>query len=1038
MRLYPLILLLFFASGASALIYEILWLRLLTLVFGNTVQAAATVLAAFMAGLALGALLAGRWLDRSGKNALKVYSLLEIGIAVFAAAFPFFLDASTPLARAVYRDSEGGGSLLVFVRFATTFAFMLIPAALMGATLPTLGKGVVHDNQNIGRRLGALYAVNTFGAVAGTVLCGFWMIPILGTWGTNGTAIAVNLLIGAVAWRLSESFATEVKMPRATNTTLTTSVETDSNLRRGIVLAAYFISGFCALGLEVIWTRVLLMVFGSTTYAFTVMLATFLTGIALGSSLARRWVDKAHALDAWLGTLLLACGTAVAGLSWMVDILPKLYLQELAQFGLTWEADTVAKIIVSVAWMGLPTILFGATFPIVARLEVRGLNSLGQWVGTVYAANTFGAIAGSIVGGFALLPWLGMQRSILVLAILLGAMGAAVLAASRSWHSLCRALCCALLGGSLVAFVVFGKPWDRLRLAEGIYLTPKDFLRGKQIIIEEMISDDRLLYYKEGTTATVAVLLMEGIAKSLRIDGKPEISTLIADKRLGRMMGHLPMLLHPNPKIVLNIGLGGGLTVRGLAAHPVQRVDVAEIEPGVVGAARVFGEENRHVLDDPRVRLIFNDGRNHLLLTRERYDVISSDPLEPVVGGAAALYTVEHFRLARSRLAPSGLLCQYLPLYELDAIQYNSILKSFAKVFPYVSVWWTGDDTILIGSETPLSIDWERLSERAQVPEVWSDLHNVGLSDVYRLLATFITEIGPDHSFPQAVPLNLDTKPFIEFSAPKLRWKATVSSNMEYLLQIKQRLPSIIRFPDTEARQNAEARFRAQQLLMRAILSAQGPARASAIALAREALQLDPDNPWARNILSASHFSDAATAALQKNYAEALHQYQLSSHYQPPSPEPMLGIGWVYFQLRRFEEAESWARRVVELYPESSRALLALAVAQDAQGRTQEAIATLRSLLENYPNYARALVTIAEIKIGQQRYEEAEQYLSRALAQDPLNAHAHLQLARATATTQRSRIARKHLSLAIHYGGHRYAEMASTYPELRLILQQLQ
>jgi len=487
--------------------------------------------------------------------------------------------------------------------------------------------------------------------------------------------------------------------------------------------------------------------------------------------------------------------------------------------GFNWTGDIAARVVVSAALMILPTLLFGSTFPLVVALEANRLDTLGRRLGTVYAANTLGAIGGSLVGGFVLLPWLGMQRSQQALAVLLVLVGAAVLLGARQWTPRARwASAAGLFAGTILA-VSASEPWNQKLLSLGVFFTPQAYITpDKRLTLAKELGQDRLLYYREGRTSTVAVLLKEGTHKSFRVDGKPEMSTLPVNLRLGRMMKHLPMLLHPKPRVVLNIGLGSGMTVAAVAAHPAEQIDVAEIEPLVSNAARLFAEEHYHVLDDRRVHLIFNDGRNHLLLTDRRYDVITPDPIEPSVAGAASLFTVDHFRIARSRLAPGGIMCQFLPLYELEPREYQSILRSFAAAFPHVTVWWTGDDTFLIGSEEPITIDFARLATQVQDPSVRNDLDDVGLADPYRLLATFLFALKPGDPPTTDAPLNTDNHPYVEFTSPKRRWMPTVKANHEELLRRKSSLPDTVRFPSEDSAARAVQFFKAQQLAIQALI----------------------------------------------------------------------------------------------------------------------------------------------------------------------------------------------------------------------------
>ncbi len=953
------ILLLFFISGVSALIYEVLWVRQLTLVFGNTVQATTTVLCAFMAGLALGSYFVGRWIDRSKRNPLQVYAILEFGIGALALLFPFFLQFVTPLYRAVYQATDGTGFWLVTVRFFASFAFLVLPTALMGGTLPALGKYIVAQPSQSGSQLGSLYAINTFGGVAGTVLCGFAFIPNLGTTGTNLLAVTLNAIIGGIGWSWSRASTIPDISKHEPDPPESNVPNRDEIASPRLVMTAYFISGFAALALEVVCVRVLLMVFGSTTYAFTVMLATFLTGIAAGAAIARRWVDTTRGLIGWFGLILLANGAVVAGMVWMVEWLPTQYLRQLTMFGMSWAGDTAAKIVISIVLMALPTLLFGATFPIVAKLQIRATESLGHWVGAIYAANTVGAIFGSVVGGFVLLPFFGMQISFYLLATLLCAVGAITLGMTTAWSK--RRRMAVTMGCLSIAAGLIGAkpPWNQTLLSAGIYMQPQNYLDGKLVKIDQSLSDDSVLYYAEGKTATVAVVEVDGVSRMFRVDGKTEISNDETDRRIGRMLGHIPALLHPNPKDVFNLGLGGGLTVSGLAAHPVNRMDVAEFEPLVADCARFFAEENRRVLDDSRLHLILNDGRNHLLLTNHRYDIVTSDPLEPIVAGAANLFTREHFLTAKARLNDGGLMCQWIPLYEVGTDHYNSILNSFASVFPHVTAWFTGADSILIGSEKPIELDFEKFTARLREPRVHADLQDIGLADPYRLLGTFLFEITPNDRSTTNARLNTDRFPFVEFGTPKVRWRPTIQQNIQIFIQRKQKPWSRVRFPDDASRKKADEMFRAQQFAMQATFAADENQWDAAADFSQKTLAMDPENPFARNARMRWHMFQAQNARDPKLQ---IKQLEKASAQNPNELWPITTLAVLNLAIKQPDAAAPWVARAIKLRPNAPEVRLLDGQLAAAKGDRARAESVLRKLAKDYPRYDRAQAALAELK----------------------------------------------------------------------------
>ncbi|MCP3982765.1 MAG: hypothetical protein GY723_00155 [bacterium] len=811
---------LFFASGFSALVYEVLWARQLVLVFGNTVDATTTVLATFMGGLALGGVAGGRIAARLESPPLKVYAGLEAGIAVFALGFPMYLQALLPVYQWIYPTVATSPAAVTGMRFVMVSIYLALPAALMGATLPILVRATAPQEGQAAASLGGLYAANTAGGVLGVVLTGFLLIPSLGLSSTSMVAVAINLAVAAAGWSLASRSESR---PAVASRTVTPTPE------RMAAQAAIFATGMFGLALEVIWTRILLLVFGSTVYAFSVMLATFLTGIALGATISRRFATRVHNPSSWIALVPLLLAIAAGVAAHMVDLLPTVFLATVVQWDLSWRGDILGRALVS-AIVLLPTsLLLGAMFPLVIRVGPSEPGPLARWTGTIYAYNTAGAILGSVTAGFLLVPMLGTLNSLRALSAALGLLGL-VLAWRTEFRV--RATLVAVTIGILLASL---HPWD---------VSTMFMRRGQLAQFSQATKVKRTIkYHAEGKISTVTVTEVPGVGmKLLRVDGKIEMTTKPIDVRLGKLLAHLPMLLHPNPENVFNLGLGAGLTVGALSTHGPSVIDVAELEPHMVEAARFFEKENQGVLDHDNLRILFQDGRNHLLMTRRSYDVLASDPLEPVVGPAASLFTREHFEVARSRLAPGGLMSQWIPLYELGPREFTSILKAFVGTFEHVTLFLTGGDAILIGSEEALDLDADRIEKRMEVPAVRDDLMSIGFHSVSRLLGSYVTEIGPEHTLAMDVLENTDDRPYLEFAAPKLQRVDTWSTNLRRLLTWKKS-------PPPGATQGVRDAFRSQKFWLQARMALKERDLKRSHQLLRRSLKLDPGNPLAQEQL---------------------------------------------------------------------------------------------------------------------------------------------------------------------------------------------
>lgn len=796
------ILVLFLLSGATSLVYEVVWLRKLILIFGSTQFATSTVLSTFMAGLALGAFVAGRRISRSTVAPLKIYGLLEIGIGIYALLVPFLFRALTPVYRALW-EAGLSESFVAFsvAKFVGIAVVLLPPTVMMGATLPVLARQVADDPKRIGGKVGTLYAINTFGAVAGTFLAGFVFVPNLGVRQTLWLTALINGLLGLTAIWL----AGRIRQP-GTSAPTETDGETPSESpglaiarrRMPLVLLVFGLSGFGALVLEVAWTRVLALVMGSSVYAFSLMLLAFLIGLAAGSAFFAGYLRKRPATDpaAMLAVLLIGAGFLAYATSWAFRTLPR-FFGEIYFWtegkndwltGSTWmSADQwmVLQFIAGLAIMFPATFALGGIFPAVLQLHARQLKQVGTSVGTVYASNTVGTIAGAAMAGFVLIPTFGVLDTVTGIAILEVGLGALVLFAVVGRSQRLRPLI--LLGVVLACGLIFRLPgWDARLMNSGVYMN----LFGEEWSDWEEFStfiydNNETVFVAEGLTATVFVGDQPRYEnRYLSVNGKIEASTN-ADLETQLMCSHLPLLMHPDPKDVMVIGLASGITVGAVATHPVETIRVIEVEEQMEPAARLFEEHNNYVLDDPRLVLSFNDARNDLEFSSNTYDVIVSEPSNPWMTVAANLFTEDFFRMARQRLREGGIFSQWVQNYYLPKEDLRSIVAAFRESFPYVMMFETYDgiDLLLMGSQEPLELNFTRFDERMTELRVLMDLGRVGVRAKSDVLELF--RLGPADIDKVVIdaPRNTDDNARVEFSAPKTFGIYTLARNLEYLRQ---------------------------------------------------------------------------------------------------------------------------------------------------------------------------------------------------------------------------------------------------------------
>ncbi len=1003
----------FFLSGAAGLVYEVVWVRVLTLTFGATVLGVSTVLTAFMGGLALGSFLFGRYIDaRPDADPLRLYARLEAGIGVYCALTPllFFLLEKTYVGFA--HVAHPGFALLTAVRFVLCFLVLLLPTTLMGGTLPVLSRYLVREFGSLGRGVGGLYSVNTFGAVLGSFGAGFFLVPFLGVRGTICLAAIANLAVAAAASRVASAEAAAGRRgekrpapapdeaapgrrkgkrqgagaatnagghkqprpagapadgtaavsfqgaatagrraavspgalanaaadaaPHACTGAAAGTAERDTRsdaadaaapggvpargtpataparllagapaaapgaasvgaapaaslgdlpagaaaaLPEGrpagtpapaapaaplaLLLVAYSLSGFAALVYEVAWTRALALVFGTSVYAFATMLTAFLCGLAAGAALCARVVD------CWRRPLtafaLLQAGIAAASLVITLALgnLPNYFLSAYKVYASSFWALQFLQFTVCFAVMLPATLLMGATFPVVTRLYAAALRQVGRGIGNAYAANTVGTIIGSFLGGFLLLPFLGAENTIrLAVAVnLLTALALAFAAALREWgkgrvgewesgragewesgacaptqpttpqpagrgqtastaspapdvshspipplshspalpfpHSPILPLAAVLAAFALLTIAWVKLPrWNQKVMSSGVYLYAPVFLAGEEhgLPFGAQVDIKKVRYYADGLFSTVSVVSLPDPSRpgkehlSLQINGKTDAST--GDLSTQILLGHLPMLLHPDPKDALVIGLASGSTLGSVEQYPVDKVDCVEIEPKMLDACRFFNQVNHRPLEDRRLEMILDDGRNHVLLTDRSYDVITSEPSNPWITGVSNLFTREYYAACRRRLKPGGVFCHWIPVYNMSPGDFRTAVNTFAQVFPHTTLWSFPPlmtDVIAIGSLERQQLDAASLARRLAAPRISADLGLIDHRNPWDLLQGFLMDEEDVRDYVAGAGVNVDDRPVIEFATPKTVNSREPSRTMAELLEGRPR-----------------------------------------------------------------------------------------------------------------------------------------------------------------------------------------------------------------------------------------------------------
>jgi predicted membrane-bound spermidine synthase len=719
----------FFVSGASALVYQVVWSKYLTLFVGGTSFAHTIVLATFMGGLAFGNWAFGRLSDRAGTDKLLLYALLETGVGLLCLTFPSFFGLLSEIYLAVGSRTGVLSPLNPFLKTGLAVASMFLPCALMGGTLPVLVKFAVESLAGLGVRLSWLYFINTAGAVVGCGLGGFYVIEHLGLeFGMVGTSL-LNLGIGGVCYVLYKRARGSSATAPPTPSHPEAGTEAYSGAQARTAFWCIAVAGALSMLYELAWVRILVLSIGGTVHSFSTMLIGFIAGIALGAALAGWLLREGRNALALFGL----CELGIAG-----AVLIPLSHYEALPFAFYRLSSAVARtpdtypvyLLLAVVWAGMvmlvPTTLMGAALPLATRVCIDQFGTLGRKVGSVFSANTLGNVAGAAVTGFLLLPRLGLERTLIVGSILSGLLAVIILWAWRpqgrgsAWRALVDAVRpgsarvgpslwpLALAGvGLMAAFRLWSYPsWDARLMQFGLYRWERkyDFPSWEAFVASR--AGARVLYARDGAHASVTVESVSVPAGPpdlvLRINGKPD-ATSVTDLPSQLLVGHIGMFLHPRPQRVMVVGLGSGATVGAVLRHPGASVDVAEISPEVVEAAGWFERINDGVLRNPRFRLFPLDAREFLLLQRNRYDVIVSEPTNVWIPGVASLFTRDFYTVVRSRLEPGGLFAQWLQLYSGDPRIVAAVVRSLGEVFPFVSAWIVNDaDLILLaGRERP-------------------------------------------------------------------------------------------------------------------------------------------------------------------------------------------------------------------------------------------------------------------------------------------------------------------------------------------------
>jgi spermidine synthase len=955
---------LFFLSGAATLAYEVVWVKLLTLQFGSAAWSISTVVASFMAGLGAGGAWAGRRADRI-RRPLRAYALLELGIALFGVVSVPLLRNMAGVLDPLYHLTDGYFSLFVLLQFLLSFAMLAVPTFLMGASLPLLIVAVTEEAA-FRRSVALFYGINTLGAAAGTLVAGLVLMPVLGISDTVWIAVAAGVLVAAGGYLLDlrmgpREVSEEYRRPAASTRT------------PRLLLAAVAMAGCLGLFYQIAWTRLLIPVVGSSVYAFTIILTTVLLGIGVGSLLAA--VPSFRESSCWRAVAVaLGVGScsALAGL-FAVNELPGMFTAMAQGTGdRTWLLF-LSQGVLAASIVLVPACAMGAVLPLGIAAWRSEVGSRGWAVGGMYAANTIGAIVGSVLAGFAFLPWLGATGSIR-LGATLGMVVTVVLflldrtSAQRQrlgWAGLCAAM--------LAAFAFALPQIDVKNLQQGVF-------RRLQANEEHSPLGNFLLYTREGTNATVTVFRTRN-STVLKVNGKADASTG-EDMDSQYLLGHLPMFLHPGPQEVCIIGYGSGATVYATATHPnVTAVDVVEIEQAVLDASEYFNSVNHGILEDSRVRLYTEDGRNFLRHQKKTYDVILSQPSNPWIAGISSLFTTEYYRAASARLKPGGLFCQWMQAYETSAETVRVVLHTLASEFPYVAVFKVSDDLICVASHSPIAGSARRYAEHFSLPKVRNSLRRIQIETPFDLFAGAFLRFPENADAFESPIKNTDDNLWLEYRAPIEMYQGTQESvasilSTDYLRMLQHLFPELA-LRDIVLGTAQSIATRHSNLWY--VIPAWQEMFAEDESLAMRLAELSALADSRKRALDGNEAREKAALRLiqEQRYAEAIPLFEAVLAAEPASVSAHRMLAWALSHTGDNKRAWRHYVKAVQYNPDDFESYTNMAAIALSNGLAEGTELLDRALTAN-PYHFTAWRVYVEYLVDQKQYDQARELLRKA------------------------------------------------------------
>jgi spermidine synthase len=966
----------FAISGASGLIYEVAWMRTLRLLVGSTTLSHTIVLAAFMTGLALGAWIAGKKIDAQPRP-LRVYAWLEAAIGLYGLVFPLLAHLIVPPLGALYRAFEESPGLFAVGELLLLGPILFPGAALMGATLPALGRVVAeHD---VAREGGWLYAVNTLGAAVGAAIAGFFLLPFLGLLTTLFVAAATNGVLSALAFKIERAQPPVAASPK--------SDQTEEKGWPRLAALAVTVSALGGMTLQIVWTKLFVVSVGSSTFAFTGVVAVYILGIGAGAALAVRLLATNAEPSRLLALASTLAALAAAATAPFFLELPHAVAYIITHWTIDMRVVLLLETVLVAIGLGPAALLLGTVFPLGVAVAGGSPAQSGRALARISVASSIGSILGALVGGLILVRVLGLTGALRAGAILAGSAGIVALLASRGG----RALLAPVTGVMVAAALLAPGPNARL-LDAGAFLYGRDRMEDsllQQGAKKRLITRAaRLLYHAEGEDL-ISAIYTTGVDDVLVTNGKIDASSHF-DAETQRLVAHIPMLLHRGPiKNVAIIGLGSGMTAGAALSHPgVERLDVVEISRTVVDVVQhsdIFVRLSHDALHDKRLRLLIADGRTHLRHASEQYDVIISEPTNPWIAGVGDLYTTENFQHVKERLAPGGIFAQWLQGYGTTSPLYRTIVRTFHDIFPDVQIWRfaEGEDSLLIarkeGGDLPL-----RFTDVSEIvgssPLLKASLEDAGVDEAHSIAWYFALDPKGTAELAGEGPRNTDDSGYLEHRAPLALFNVAhpLDEDVAVDLQREARPP----FPDLTEEERTKIHdalpYYHRAVIFKALVN-DPRILPEAEKQIRKAIAIVPGAQFLRSQLASILAYEIGRGQILDD--ERVKKLLLEIEDTRPRSTVVLGIeAATAGRLGLKALAESCYRKLVELRPEAVDPRLHLA--ELLIGRREYA-AGLSVLAQAKEESADVLTVRASALYGLGRPQEGKPLLDQALALDP-------------------------------------------------------